>query len=367
MPMSGPPTDLRAAPDGSFTARLTVKPGGKYVVEAYGKWGGSIRGERAIAEPRVQPAFPAGVFGDGGVSLAGRGVVDAFDSNVGPYGPGTLVAGADVVGSNGNISIGASVATGSGQNGRAPAPAPGPAVAVGPPSGPAFVGAIYAPLADFNVHMQGGASSANLANGKQEIAGNVVPGVNVAVTIAGPCDVQGSTVPRPGAAALPPVQIVPPVGPIAPIAVASGTQTIGPGAVDCAGVSVAAGGTLEITGAVEMRCMGDFAVAGALVLDAGATLHVVLTGKLAIADGCLVNPGTAAAARFDLAYDSSKAGAGALDIFCNSFIGAIAARSVKVTGTPIEMHLDCALRPAPAGPVVYRATNVVEIAPPWGH
>jgi hypothetical protein len=350
---SGPAADLRGAPDGSFTARAVPRGSGPagayYVIEAYGKWGASVRGVSAIAEPRPSRPIPAGLFGDAALRLEGSGRADAYDSRLGPYGVAPAEAGLEVLGSNGPVVLAAS-----GARGRE--------------RGPVFAGVIYAPAADIRLEMGVGATGAGPASeAALEVAGNVVAGPGAAVMTAGAVRIEGTAASRESPAAPAPVRVDPSGGPFAPLALAAGTEVLAGGAVAYAGVSIAAGATLRVSGEVELRCLGDFRVeeGGAVAIDPGASLHVLASGGLWIGAAGLANPNRPAAARFDLALDSSASPGSALDLRLGAIAGALVGRSVAVRGGPVAIHFDRALREeAGPGPATYRARSTVEIASP---
>jgi hypothetical protein len=365
---SGPPSDIRAAPDGSFTARATRRGAGPngpcFFVEAYGKWGGAVRGLQALAEPQAGRPFRGAIFADRAASLAGRGIVDAWDGAAGPYDPGRALPGLDLIASNGEISIGSSAASarngeglGGGERGGA--------------AGASFIPlALYAPRADVQVHMVGGGGRDEAlpeAGAKIVVRGNVVPGPGAAVTLAGPVEIEGSTAPSDRTLALAPLAFEAPGGPRERLVVAKDERRLlAGGTLTAEGVSVA--GALVVQGPVELYCLGDFAVeaGGSIEVARGGSLHVLGTGGLRVAPGGLLNAGAARDLFFELSTDSTADPAKRADLFVAGVAGALVGRTVRVTGTAIAIHHDVSLAGLAARTrPLYRARGVVEAAPPW--
>ncbi len=371
-PASGPPLDLLGAPDGTFTVRSERLAGGGagpvFVVTARGKWGDSVRSFRAIAGPETLPALPAGFFGDEGVGIPAHGRIDACDTRAAD--PAAAVPGLAVLGSNGSISLGSAKAAGGGGAGGAGVSGPGAgdgATPTGPvvalPAAVAFSGVIYAPRAD--VHLSGGGKGGGGATARGlEVLGDVAPGPGAGVWIGPSVTVAGAATPRAARAPLGPAPVDPPAGWTSrgPVTVLAGDEL-----ALAADVTVfdelTVNGTVRIGCPVDVYVRGRLAVAGAgrIVVEGAGALRLYVGGSVSLGDGGLGNAGPPARAVLICAADSALDPGAKVDISIDgALVGAIACRSLKVTGQPHHLRYDRACADAVA-PVVYRIQALVEV------
>ncbi len=363
-PAGGPPADLRVLEDGSFTVR--AEPAGAdadgphYIVTAFAKWGGTVKGVRAAVVPVRQRPFPAGFFGERDVEVAAPGRVVAIDARAADP-EAALAESVDVLGSNGEVALGVAE---TGANGSA-------AGAGGP-----FRGAIYAPLADVLVISTPGppavyrptgwpAPAASVQGGPPRalaVQGNAIPGRGHATKLGPLARVLGSTASRAAAAPLPPAGVVPPPDSLrsGPFAVPAGaTERLLPGALAVDSLSVE--GTLEVLGATEHHVAGDLDLSGAgrIVLGKDASLKIHVGGAARLRGAGIANPGPARR----LVVISS--GSSVELAVRGSLTGAVAGRTLKVVGDGLALRYDRALEAEGFGPRSYRASAVVETAAPW--
>lgn len=359
----GPPLDLAAAPDGSFTARIVRRSEGPdgpiFEVAAYGKFGRSARGFSAVAEPAVARPFRAALFGDESATISGRGVIDAYDSSTGE----DPVFGLDLVASNGAISIGnQSAKERNGESGGAEPEQRGAS------AGPDFTGAIYAPAADVHLSMQGGSNLVRAPAGTNLLVrGNVIAGPGAPVVRSGLVLIEGVIGCREGPLGLSPVPVGPFTGQPSPLAIAGGETALEGGRQSFSSIEVAAGGTLRIRGAVEIACAGDVRVesGGRIVVEDGASLRLAAAGSFSLKPGGAVLASRPPQAIFEVGADSVVESTKGIELHVRGLRGAIVARSVKVTGTAVDIRYDRALaRTGVSTARTYRVAALLDVPAP---